>query len=118
MSGMSLLATSEAMLVARRFGLDLEVILDVVNRSSGRSFSTELKMPRYILPETYDSGFALALMLKDMRIAIELARETGAPALLGEAAVDAWTRAAHVLGDDADHTEIIRWVAARAEGGA
>jgi 3-hydroxyisobutyrate dehydrogenase len=118
MSGMSLLATSEAMLVARRFGLDLEVILDVVNRSSGRSFSTELKMPRYILPETYDSGFALALMLKDMRIAIELARETGAPAVLGEAAVEAWTRAAQMLGDGADHTEIARWVAARAEGGA
>lgn len=118
MSGMSLLATSEAMLVARRFGLDLEVILDVINRSSGRSFSTELKMPRYVLPETYDSGFALALMLKDMRIAVGLARETGAPALLGEAAVEAWTRAEHVLGDDADHTEIARWVAARAEGGA
>jgi 3-hydroxyisobutyrate dehydrogenase len=118
MSGMSLLATAEAMLAARRFGLDLEVVLDVVNRSSGRSFSTELKLPRYVLPETYDSGFALALMLKDMRIAVELARETGAPAVLGEAAVEAWTRAAQALGDDADHTEIARWVGARAEGDA
>jgi 3-hydroxyisobutyrate dehydrogenase len=62
-----------------------------------------------VLPETYDSGFRLALMLKDMRIAVDLARQIGSPATLGESAVDLWARAAEALPEGADHTEIARW---------
>jgi 3-hydroxyisobutyrate dehydrogenase len=115
LSGIGLLATSEAMLVARRFGLDPEVVLEVVNRSSGRSWATELKFPRYVLPGTYDSGFSAALMLKDMEIAVGLARGTGAPAALGEQAVAAWRQALAELDGEPDHTEIARWVEARAQ---
>jgi 3-hydroxyisobutyrate dehydrogenase len=52
-----------------------------------------------------------------MRIATALARQMGTPALLGEAAVSYWARAAEALGDDADHTEIAKWVADRRETG-
>ena len=70
MSATHLLATSEAMRTAEAFGLDLAVVLDVVNTSSGRSGSTENKWPNFVLPGTYDSGFALDLMVKDMAIAV------------------------------------------------
>ena len=66
----------------------LAVLIDMVNTSSGRSGSTDNKYPNFILPGTYDSGFALALMLKDMKIATDLAAKVGAPALLGEQAVE------------------------------
>ncbi|CAM4062937.1 NAD(P)-dependent oxidoreductase [Kibdelosporangium persicum] len=112
MSATHLLVSSEALLAGQEFGLDPAVMLDVVNGSSGRSGSTEAKWPKFVLPGTFDSGFGLRLMLKDMRIAVELARETGAPSLLGESAVELWAKAAEDLPPTADHTEIVRWLQA------
>ncbi|UZF48521.1 NAD(P)-dependent oxidoreductase [Rhodococcus rhodochrous] len=111
LSATHLLVTSEAILAGQRFGLDPEVMLTVINGSSGRSGSSENKWPNFIVPQTYDSGFALSLMLKDMRIATDLARQLGRPSLLGESAVALWSQAAEALEPAADHTEIARWVA-------
>jgi 3-hydroxyisobutyrate dehydrogenase len=110
LSATHLLVTSEAILAGERFGLDPEVMLTVINGSSGRSGSTENKWPNFILPKTYDSGFALNLMLKDMRIATDLARQLGLPSVLGENAVALWGQASESLEPTADHTEIARWV--------
>lgn len=114
LSATHLWVTSEAMLAGERFGIDPEVMLSIVNTSSGRSGSTENKWPNFILPGTYDSGFGLRLMVKDMRIAVELAAEAGVPSVLGEKAVTLWSRAADELPVDADHTEIARWLRDRA----
>ncbi|MGP4014751.1 NAD(P)-dependent oxidoreductase [Saccharopolyspora sp. 5N708] len=116
MSATHLLVSSEALLAGREFGLDPAVMLEVVNGSSGRSGSTEAKWPNFVLPGTFDSGFGLRLMLKDMRIAVDLAEETGWPALLGEAAVELWAKAAEELPASADHTEIVRWLTDTHEG--
>jgi 3-hydroxyisobutyrate dehydrogenase len=114
LSATHLWVTSEAMLAGERFGVDPHVLLDVFNSSSGRSGSTEHKWPRFIVPQTYDSGFALRLMLKDMRIATTLAAALGARCELGEQAADRWAAAAADMAADADHTEIARWIAAQA----
>ena len=116
MSATHLLVTSEAMLAGIRFGLDPEVMLEIVNSSSGRSGSTENKWPNFVVPETYDSGFGLRLMLKDMRIAARLAAEMQSPGGLGDRAVELWARAAEALPADADHTEIVRWLRAATPG--
>ncbi|MFI2557032.1 NAD(P)-dependent oxidoreductase [Nocardia farcinica] len=110
LAGVHLLAAAEALAIVRRFGLDPDLILPVLNAASGRSAATEEKLPRFVVPETYDSGFALALMLKDMRIATALAATLGAAAALGDSAVDVWARAAADLGPGADQTEIARWI--------
>ncbi|WP_067677156.1 NAD(P)-dependent oxidoreductase [Nocardia miyunensis] len=106
----NLLAAAEGVAAGRRFGVDPGVIIETINAASGRSAATQLKFPQNILPETYDSGFALALMLKDMRIATDLARSVGAPAALGERAVELWSHAAADLDPAADQTDIARWV--------
>ncbi|GIM92044.1 NAD(P)-dependent oxidoreductase [Paractinoplanes toevensis] len=110
MSATHLLVTSEAMLAGERFGIDPAIMLEIFNRSSGRSGSTENKWPNFVLPGTFDSGFGLRLMLKDMRIAVGLAAEVGTPDPLGRAAVEMWSRAASTLAADADHTEIVTWL--------
>lgn len=110
MSATHLLVSSEAILAGQRFGVDPEAMLAIVNASSGRSGSTENKWPNYILPETYDSGFSLRLMLKDMRIAVGLAEQIGMPSRLGEQAMTLWAEAQETLPDTADHTEIARWL--------
>jgi 3-hydroxyisobutyrate dehydrogenase len=111
LSAAHLWVTSEVMLVGQRFGIDPQVMLEVFNASSGRSGSTENKWPNFVLPGGFDSGFALQLMLKDMRIATRLARECGLPSRLGESAVELWDEAASGLDPTADHTEVARYLA-------
>ena len=111
LSATHLWVTSEVMEAGKRFGLDPEVMLSVFNSSSGRSGSTENKWPNFILGETYNSGFGLALMLKDMKIALALAETTGASHQLSADAVERWSLAAADLSPTADHTEVARWIA-------
>jgi 3-hydroxyisobutyrate dehydrogenase len=87
------------------------VFVDVVNTSSGRSGSTDNKLPNYVIPARFDSGFTMSLMVKDMAIAVSLGEGLGLSPELGESALDAWRRALAALSDGADHTEISRWVA-------
>ena len=110
LSATHLLVTCEAILAGERFGLEPETMLAIFNSSSGRSGSTETKWPSFILPGSYDSGFGLRLMLKDMRIATGLADQVGAPDPLGHAAAELWARAADALEPTADHTEIVNWL--------
>ncbi len=109
LAAVQLLATAEGVAIGRRFGLDPEVMISTINAASGRSSASEVKFPRFVLPETYDSGFALRLMLKDMRIATGLAAELGIGAALGDRAVQVWSQAADDLGPSADQMEIARW---------
>ncbi|MFC4376248.1 NAD(P)-dependent oxidoreductase [Nocardia halotolerans] len=110
LAGVHLLAAAEGLAIGKRFGLDPELMLSVIDRASGRSEATATKLPRFVLPGTYDSGFAMRLMIKDMRVATELAATLDVPAGLGERGVEVWARAAADLGPDADQTEIARWV--------
>jgi 3-hydroxyisobutyrate dehydrogenase len=113
LSATTLLITCEAVLVAERFGLDAGAFVAAVNESTGRSYSTDVKLPEYILPGTFDSGFDLRLMVKDLQTALALAESTGSPVRLGAATVELWERATAELPEDADHTEIARWLALR-----
>ncbi|WP_442542702.1 NAD(P)-dependent oxidoreductase [Arthrobacter sp. KN11-1C] len=115
MSATHLLVSSEAILAGQSFGVDPELLLQIVNGSSGKSGSTENKWPNFILTGTYNSGFALKLMLKDMKIAVDLADQVHAASRLSHAAVQLWEEAAAELPDNADHTEIARWVAATSQ---
>lgn len=110
MSATNLLVASEAVVVGREFGLDPKVMLDAVNVSTGSSGATEVKWPRFMLDRSFDAGFTMGLMVKDMRIATSLARSTGWPSRLGEVATEMWAKAADRLSNDADHTEIVRWL--------
>lgn len=110
LSASHLVASSEAIAIGVKFGLDPAAMVDAINGSSGKNWSTEMKFPTYVLPGTYNSGFALSLLVKDTRIAVELARSTGVPAEHAEATLALWERAMDELPADADHTEIARWV--------
>ena len=110
LSATHLWATTEAILAGQHFGVDTEVMLSIFNSSSGRSGSTENKWPNFILPGTFNSGFGLRLMIKDMSIAVDLAKQVGAPSVLGSDALALWRRAAGDLPVTADHTEIARWL--------
>jgi 3-hydroxyisobutyrate dehydrogenase len=115
MSAANLLVASEALVAGRRFGLDPVVMLEVINAASGRSPATENKWPNFVITEKYDAGFAMRLMVKDIRLALGIEHATGVPALASEAVLAAWEAALADLPPGADHTAIARWLSERAD---
>jgi 3-hydroxyisobutyrate dehydrogenase len=114
MSAANLLVASEALVAGRRFGLDPAVMLEVINAASGRSPATESKWPNFVLTEKYDAGFAMRLMVKDIKLALGIERATGVTAMASEAVAAAWEAALADLPPGADHTAIARWLSERA----
>lgn len=112
-SAAGLAAACEAAIVAEKFGVDPSVLVDVLNASTGRNNSTEVKMKPFVLSGTFASAFSMALMAKDLRTAAELAEELGIEAEGARDAAAMWTEASETLGKGADHTEIYRFLAAR-----
>jgi len=115
MSAANLMVASEALVAGRRFGLDPAVMLEIINGASGRSTATETKWPNFVLPEKYDSGFTIRLMVKDIRLALGIEHATGTPAAVSEAVVAAWEAALAGLSPGADQTAIVRWLSERSE---
>jgi 3-hydroxyisobutyrate dehydrogenase len=113
MSAANLLASSEALIAGRRFGLDPAVMLEIINGASGRSASTENKWPNYVLTEKYDAGFSIRLMVKDLKLALGIEHAAGVPSAASEAVAATWEAALADLPPDADHTAIARWLSDR-----
>ncbi|SSW70063.1 NAD(P)-dependent oxidoreductase [Achromobacter agilis] len=105
-----LLAASEALLIAQRMDLDLDVFTDVLNASSGRNVATETKLRQFVVPGTYNGGFALALMAKDLRTADALQALAGVSATQLSLCTALWQRAREALPAGADNTEIHRYL--------
>jgi 3-hydroxyisobutyrate dehydrogenase len=98
-------AATEALAIGRRFGLDPETMFDIVNTSTGRSFSSEVVLRGNVVTGEYATGFALGLLAKDVGIAADLAEalQVDTPAL--ELVSRRWAEAAAALGPGADHSE-------------
>jgi 3-hydroxyisobutyrate dehydrogenase len=97
-----LLTNGEALRLAQAAGVDPASVMRAVNAASGRSGVSEVNVPRWILSETFDSGFTMGLMRKDVRLAIDLLRSVGAVAPMSEFVGAMWAGSADVLADDED----------------
>ncbi len=112
-SAAGLVATCEALAIGKAFGLDPTVMTKVINASTGRNNTTENKAERYLIPKKFDSGFALALMDKDVGMARSLGVELGIAAdELEFVSTSYLKRAAKSLGPNADHTAVMAFVEA------
>lgn len=98
----------EALIIGSKFGLDPEVMVDVLNSSTGMNNSTQKKFKQHVLNRKFDSGFPLHMMVKDIAIAMGLARNLGVPAPFGHLCLDMWSGAKGVLGPNVDHTAVAR----------
>jgi 3-hydroxyisobutyrate dehydrogenase-like beta-hydroxyacid dehydrogenase len=101
-------ATSEAVVFGVKAGLDPKVMIDVINSGSGRNTATEDKFPKSILPRTFDFGFAMGLMYKDVKLCLEEAEAAGAQMWVANAVRQLWQLANQEIGPDKDFTELIR----------
>lgn len=108
LSVVALAASSEALAVGVKAGLDPEVMLEVINASSGRNSATVDKIPRFVLPRSFDFGFATALSVKDVRLCLEECDALGVPMLVGSAARTMLSISQANYGPQSDLTSIAR----------
>jgi len=109
-SAAGLLASMQALATAESFGIAPETFTAVINGSTGRNNTTEVKMLPFIVSRRYDSGFFLRLMAKDVTIASELIENAGFDAPITAALNGYLTEALVTLGKDADHTGLYEMV--------
>ena len=104
LAGTSFAAAAEAVAVGRKFGLDPQVMVDIINVSTGKSFASENLIKQHVLSGAFGTGFALGLLAKDVRIASDLADQIGVGAPVGRLVRDLWADARDNLGGEQDHT--------------
>ncbi|MCY1254153.1 2-(hydroxymethyl)glutarate dehydrogenase [compost metagenome] len=109
-SAAGLIATAEALIAGQQFGIDPNIMVDVLNSSTGKNNTTENKAKQFMLSGAFNSGFSLALMAKDVGIAADLAEAVHASMQLGGHVSEMCARASELLGKNADHTEMYRYV--------
>ncbi|MBR0649668.1 NAD(P)-dependent oxidoreductase [Roseomonas terrae] len=112
-----LLATAEALRMGEALGLDLGILTDVMNASSGRNIATETKSRQEIISGRYAGGFQLGLMRKDLDTAGSIAAETGFPAAMLALCCERWAEAVAALGPKVDNTEIHRFIGSNTSKG-
>src|SRR5215813_8049205 len=107
LSATAMVATSEAVVMGVKAGLDPKVMIDVINAGSGLNTASRDKFPRSVLPRSFDFGFATGLMVKDVRLAVDEMRSLGLSMEVAEAVGRLWETVIKEMGPDSDFTSAI-----------
>src|SRR5215218_3004512 len=108
LSATAMVATSEAVVMGVKSGLDPAVMVDVINSGSGMNTASRDKFPRAVIPRTFDFGFATGLMVKDVRLALEEMKQLGLSMEVAEAVGRLWEVVIRDQGAESDFTEAIK----------
>ena len=114
LSATGMAASSEAIAMGVKAGLDPSLMCDVINAGSGMNTATTQKFPRSVLPGTFDYGFGMALMVKDVRLFLAEAEDFGIPVEVAKAVGSLWETAMKEHGERSDFTELAKTVEKRA----
>jgi 3-hydroxyisobutyrate dehydrogenase len=109
MAGTGFLAAIEALTIGRQFGLDPDLMIDVINESTGRNFHSANVMKQDVISRRFGTRFLLGLMAKDVKIAADLADDLKTQAPLANTSRELFQRVRAALGDGADHSEAVKY---------
>jgi 2-hydroxy-3-oxopropionate reductase len=99
--------TSEAFVAGVRGGLDPEIMMAAINAGSGRSGASQDKFMKQVLPRSFDFGFPISSVCKDIGLAIEECEALGVPMWVGNTARQLWNLAGKQDGMQRDMTELV-----------
>jgi 3-hydroxyisobutyrate dehydrogenase-like beta-hydroxyacid dehydrogenase len=108
LSATAMAISSEAVVVGVKAGLDAQQIIDVINAGTGRNSATADKIPRCVIPRTFNTGFAIELLNKDVRLCLEEADALGVPMMVGTAVRQLLAITMASEGPNADMTEVVK----------
>ena len=100
-------ATFEAVALGVKNGLDLKTCVDILQKGTARSYTTELALPGLLDPNR-KMTFSLGLMHKDVRLATDVAAQSGVPMPLASAVREVFLTAINELGYETDLNDLIR----------
>src|ERR1700743_2378172 len=110
LSATAMVATSEAVAMGVKSGLDPKVMIDVINSGSGMKHASRDKFPRSVLPRSFDFGFATGLMVKDVRLALGETKSLRLNMEVAEAVGRLWETVIKDQGAESDFTAAVRTV--------
>ncbi|NMX53040.1 NAD(P)-dependent oxidoreductase [Pseudomonas veronii] len=99
--------TAEAFVAGVKGGLDPEVMMSVINAGSGKNGATLDKFPKHVLPRTFDFGFPIGSVCKDIGLAVDECQALGVPMWVGSSLRQMWNVAALHDGGKRDLTELV-----------
>jgi 3-hydroxyisobutyrate dehydrogenase-like beta-hydroxyacid dehydrogenase len=108
LSATAMVATSEAVVMGVKAGLDPNVMIDVINAGSGMNTASRDKFPRSVLPRSFDFGFATGLMVKDVRLCLDEMKSLGLSMEVAEAVGRLWEVVIRDMGAESDFTSAIK----------
>ncbi len=108
--------TSEAFVAGVRGGLDPQVMMSAINAGSGRSGASQDKFMKQVLPGSFDFGFPVGSVCKDIGLAIEECEALGVPMWVGNTVRQLWNFAGRQDGMQRDMTELVRSIEDWAQG--
>jgi 3-hydroxyisobutyrate dehydrogenase-like beta-hydroxyacid dehydrogenase len=114
LSATAMTATSEAMVMGVKAGLDPKIMLDVINSGSGRNTATEDKFGRVVLPRLFNLGFTTGLMAKDLKLCLAEGNALGVPMEVAQTVSRMLELACDEIGPDKDLTTVVQTVERRA----
>ncbi len=109
--GATVWITSECLLLAKQYGIDLKTAFAVTNAGSGRSNASENLLPMRLIEGKWPLIFKLVHHDKDIRIATSIAHQQHASTPMLALTQNLFTAALHELGDQADYIEVARLIA-------
>ncbi len=101
-------ASGEIFAAGEKFGLDPAVMQKVISASSGGSFMTSVAWPKAVLGKTWDFGFSLALMTKDVGIGMSIVDSSGVDAPLCKTNAQIWSAANQAGLGQQDMTQVVK----------
>ncbi|MBN3761676.1 NAD(P)-dependent oxidoreductase [Burkholderia sp. Ac-20365] len=110
LTGVHLLAASEAVRAAEANGVDPEKLVEALNGGSGKNSATLTNYPTWIFNGKFDSGFTMKLMRKDVRLAMALLDSAHATAPIAKEAGRLWAASADSIGDAEDFNRIVQFI--------
>ena len=105
-SASGLLASMQAFATAEAYGIKSKDFIEVINSSTGRNNSTQVKFLPFVIPRKYDSGFSLSLMTKDVEIASSIIKDAEFSTPLSDALPEYLVKALNNLKEGVDHTAL------------
>jgi 3-hydroxyisobutyrate dehydrogenase len=109
-TSMIFMATAEGLTIGKHFGLDPEVMTDVLNVSTGMSWISQTQIKRRVINRKFDDPFKLELMVKDIGIAMELANSKGLPLPLSALGHHLWEAAGRYAEKGSSISHMVKWI--------
>lgn len=106
--GIHLCAAKSLLEVSQSSGIAAERLIAAVNAASGRSAVTEVNVPRWVLSDTFDSGFPVGLMTRDVELAVSVLDTLGVSSELADAAKGMWTQLRDQVGPQQDFNRMVQ----------